>query len=205
MSAREPALKQPETFEISEENLKLAKSIIAKYPHGKQRSAVIPVLDLVQRQAGGWLPVVAMNAVADLLEIPYIKVYEVASFYTMFNLKPIGENFIQVCRTTPCWLRGSDEITKICKSKLGIEVGENTPDGKFTLHEVECLGACVNAPMVQVNDDYYEDLSSDIMGKIIDDLSDGREVKVGTQISRQTSAPIGGLTTLKDIEKKDGK
>ena len=193
---RIPAKEQPKNFKISEENLKKAKKIIANYPKGKQRSAVIPVLDLVQRQAGGWLPVAAMDEVAKLLDMPYMKVYEVATFYSMFNLKPVGKHFIQVCRTTPCWLRGSDDITNSCKEKLGIGIGETTKDGKFTLTEVECLGACVNAPMVQINDDYYEDLTADSMGHLIDKLAEGKKVHIGTQIKRQTSAPSSGQTTL---------
>ncbi len=200
MSARNFAKNQPENFTLSADSLKKAKAIIAKYPEGKQQSAVIPILDIVQRQAGNWLPVPAMNAVADMLDMAYIRVYEVASFYTMFNLEPVGENFIQVCRTTPCWLRGSDDITKICKKKLGIKAGETTKDGKFTLVEVECLGACVNAPMVQINDDYYEDLLPETMEKIIDNLSQGNRIKCGSQIKRHNSAPESGLTTLTEQE-----
>lgn len=184
--------KQEQAFEFSAENLKKAKEIIAKYPDGKQKSALLPLLDVAQRQAGGWLPVPVMDYVADFLSIPAIRVYEVASFYTMYNLKPVGKNFIQVCRTTTCWLRGSDEITNKCKSKLGVESGETTKDGEFTLVEVECLGACVNAPMVQVNDDYFEDLTPEIMEKMIDDMASGKDLKVGSQIGRQCSAPVDG-------------
>jgi len=200
MASRQPAVKQPESFEISAANIKKIKAIIAKYPKGKERSAVIPALDIVQRQAEGWLPVPAMNAVAELLNITYIRVYEVASFYSMFNLEPVGKYFIQVCRTTPCWLRGSDKLTKVCKDKLDIEKGGTSKDGKFTLVEVECLGACVNAPMVQINDDYYEDISPEIMKNIIDDLANDKKVKIGTQIDRQHSAPVGGPTTLKEVK-----
>jgi len=200
MASRQPAVKQPESFEISAANVKKIKAIIAKYPKGKERSAVIPALDIVQRQAEGWLPVPAMNAVADILNITYIRVYEVASFYSMFNLEPVGTYFIQVCRTTPCWLRGSDKITNKCKDKLNIEKNGTSKDGKFTLVEVECLGACVNAPMVQINDDYYEDITPEIMESIIDDLSNDKKVKIGTQIDRQNSAPVGGPTTLKEVK-----
>jgi len=201
---REPAKTQPKSFKFSTANLKKAKEIIKKYPKGRQQSALIPLLDIAQRQAGGWVPVPAMDAIAELLDIAYIRVYEVASFYSMFNLEPVGKNFIQVCRTTPCWLRGADEITKTCKKKLGVDIGGTTEDGKFTLTEVECLGACVNAPMVQINDDYFEDLEPKIMEKIIDDLSAGKKVNVGSQIKRQTSAPVGELTSLTKYAKKKG-
>ncbi len=205
MAARHPAVEQPDDFVISAANLKKIKAIIAKYPKGRQRSAVIPALDIVQRQAGGWIPVPAMNAVAELLDMPYIRVYEVASFYSMFNLSPVGEYFIQVCRTTPCWLRGSDKLTNHCKKKFGIEIGQTTADKKFTLVEVECLGACVNAPMVQINDDYYEDLSEENFDALLDNLAGGKKVKIGTQVDRMHSAPVGGLTTLTAVESKPKK
>ena len=139
-----------------------------------------------------------MEVIADMLDMASIRVYEVATFYTMFNLKPVGKHLIQVCRTTPCWLRGSDGLTEACKKKLGIGLKETTKDGKFTLVEVECLGACVNAPMVQVNDDFYEDLTPKTMEKLIDDLGAGKPTKVGPQINRLNSAAEGGATTLKD-------
>ena len=183
-------------FVFTAENLERARHIIAKYPPGRQASAVIPLLDLAQRQNDNWLPRVAMDYVADLLEMPRIRVYEVASFYTMFNRSPVGRHFVQVCATTPCWLRGSDEITGACRRKLGIEPGETTADGQFTLVEVECLGACVNAPMVQINDDYYEDLDAAGMEAIIDALKRGETPTPGPQIARQTSAPATGPTTL---------
>jgi NADH-quinone oxidoreductase subunit E len=185
-------IEQPASFEFSKENLKIANDIVAKYPEGRQRSALLPLLDLAQRQNDNWLPRAALDYIADFLKLPAIKVYEVATFYTMFHLEPIGENFIQVCRTTPCWLRGADELTKKCEKKLGIGLGETTNDGKFSLIEVECLGACVNAPMVQINDDYFEDLTPESMEKIIDDLSAGKKVTIGSQIGRQCSAPVGG-------------
>lgn len=177
-------------FEFNKANLKKAKEIIAKYPEGKQRSALLPLLDIAQRQNDNWLPVPVMDYVAEFLDLAPIRVYEVATFYTMFNTKPVGKNFIQVCRTTPCWLRGSDNITNACKNKLGIEIGETTEDGKFSLIEVECLGACVNAPMVQINDDYFEDLDEKLMVEIIDDLSAGKKIKIGSQTGRQCSAPV---------------
>ncbi len=159
-------------FAFTPETLARAEKAIAKYPEGRQASAVLPLLDLAQRQNGNWLSQAAMDYVAGLLDMPPIRVYEVASFYTMFNLKPVGEHHIQVCTTTPCWLRGSEGVVHACKKKLGIEMGETTPDGKFTLHEVECLGACVNAPVVQINDDYHENLTPEAMEKIIDTLKE---------------------------------
>ena len=186
-----------DAFTFTPENLSRAKTIIAKYPEGRQASAVIPLLDIAQRQSGNWLPVEAMNYVADLLEMPRIKIYEVATFYTMFNKDKVGKNFIQICTTTPCWLRGSDQIKKTCRDKLGINPGETTTDGKFTLVEVECLGACVNAPMVQINDDYYEDLTPEIMGKLIDDLAAGKKPSIGSQTGRRGSCAQNGPTSLK--------
>jgi len=149
-----------------------------------------------QKQAGGWLPEAAIRHVADMLGMAHIRVLEVATFYTMFNLEPVGEHFIQVCGTTPCALRGAEDLIKVCKKRIG-EQREVSKDGKFSWLEVECLGACVNAPMVQINDDYYEDLTPELLEKLMDDLAGGKEVKVGPQIERQYSAPAGGLTTLK--------
>lgn len=188
---------QPESFEFSSENYEKAKEYIAKYPAGRQASAVLPLLDLAQRQSNGWLPKAAMDHVASILGMAPIRVYEVASFYTMFNLAPVGEFFVQVCTTTPCWLRGSDHIMGACKNKLGIGHGETSEDGKFTVLEVECLGACANAPMVQINDDFYEDLDGGLMENLLDNLAAGNLVKKGSQTGRQGSAPIEGLTTLK--------
>jgi len=162
-------------FSFSSENIARAKDIISQYPEGRQESAVLPLLDIAQRQNGNWLSLSSMDYVASFLGMPPVRVYEVASFYTMFNLKPVGEYLIQVCTTTPCWLRGSDMIVQVCKDKLGIGIGDTTKDGKFTWVEVECLGACVNAPVVQINDDYYENLTVESMSKIIDDLANGRK------------------------------
>ena len=184
---------QAEPFCFSEANLAIAKKIVSKYPAEKKRSAVLPLLDLAQRQSGNWLPKHAMDYVAEMLGLAPIRVYEVASFFTMFNKEPVGEHFIQVCRTTPCWLRGSDRLTNFCKQKLGIDIGQTTNDEKFTLVEVECLGACVNAPMVQINDHYYEDLNEELLESILDDLASGKEPKVGSQIGRQCSAPINKI------------
>ena len=179
------------------ENLERAKAIIAKYPEGKQASACMPLLDLAQRQNAGWLPRAAMDSVADMLGMPRIRVYEVATFYTMYNKEPVGRHVIQVCTTTPCWLRGSDDVVRTCERKLGITVGQTTDDGQFTLREVECAGACVNAPVVQIGDDYYEDVGPEHMEAIIDALRRGETPKHGSQIGRTSSEPVGGPTTLK--------
>ena len=184
-----------EAFVFTHDNLALAERIVAKYPEGRQQSAVIPLLDLAQRQNGNWLPRAAMEYVAALLGMPPVRVYEVASFYTMFNLKPVGEHLVQVCTTTPCWLRGSADVVAACKSKLGIGIGETTPDGKFTLVEVECLGACVNAPVVQINDDYYEDLTAPSMGDVLDALGRGETPQAGSQTGRHGSCPEGETTS----------
>ena len=185
-----------DAFAFNSENQALVDRIIANYPPGRQASAVLPVLDLAQRQIGGWLSRAAMDHVAELLDMAQIRVYEVATFYTMFNLKPVGRNLIQVCRTTPCWLRGADQLAEACKRKLGIDLKETTADGKFTLVEVECLGACVNAPVVQINDDFYEDLDPPKLEKLLTALASGEPLTPGSQIGRQGAAPVGGPTTL---------
>ncbi|XP_071498590.1 NADH dehydrogenase [ubiquinone] flavoprotein 2, mitochondrial-like [Diadema antillarum] len=190
-------------FEFTPENMKRVNDIIANYPDGHKAAAVIPVLDLAQRQHG-WTPISAMNKVADILDMPKMRVYEVATFYTMFNRNPVGKYHIQICTTTPCMLRDSDSILDIIKSKLGIKVGETTKDKMFTLTEVECLGACVNAPMVQINDNYYEDLSVKDMTEIIDDLKAGRTPKAGPRRKRFASEPEGGLTSLTEPPKGPG-
>ena len=196
MAVRRLAAEQPKSFSFDKKNEEWAKKQIAKYPEGRQASAVIPLLWQAQKQAGGWLPEAAIRHVADLLGMAHIRVLEVATFYTMFNLEPVGEHFIQVCGTTPCALRGAEGLIKVCKKRIG-EQREVSKDGKFSWLEVECLGACVNAPMVQINDDYYEDLTPELLEKLMDDLAAGKGVKVGPQIERQYSAPAGGLTTLK--------
>lgn len=197
--AQNSPVEQPERFEFTPENLAKAKAHIAKYPPGRQASAVLPLLDLAQRQHDNWLPRAAMDYVADMLDMAHIRVYEVATFYSMFNLRPVGRHFFQICTTTPCWLRGSDEVVKACEHKLGIGIGETTPDGQFTLTEVECLGACVNAPIIQVNDDFYEDLDGAATGKLIDALRRGEVPAPGSARHRQTSGPEGGPMTLKDL------
>jgi len=185
-------------------NAEAAKIIIARYPEGRQASAVMPLLDLAQRQVGeetntqGWLPIPVMERVARQLGMAYIRVLEVASFYTMYNLAPVGRYHVQVCGTTPCMLRGSDDVFAACKNH-GLQKGKTTPDGLFTLTEVECLGACANAPMVQINDDNFEDLDYDRMTAVLDALARGESPKPGPQIDRQTSAPEGGPTVLKEM------
>jgi NADH-quinone oxidoreductase E subunit len=196
MSENAAAAVQPDSFEFSAANLERARKIIAKYPPGRQQSAVLPLLDLAQRQHDNWLPRAAMDAVAALLDMPRIRVYEVASFYTMFHKQPVGTWFLQVCTTTPCWLRGSDEVLAACRRKLGIGPGEVTEDGKFGITEVECVGACVNAPVVQVNDDNYEDLDGARMEALLDKLSRGEVPPRGPTIARRNAAPVGGAVTL---------
>lgn len=192
-------------FAFTDENLAKAKTIIARYPDGRQRSAVMPLLDLAQRQVGaetqtqGWLPVPVIEYVAAMLDMPYIRAYEVASFYTMYNLAPVGRYHVQVCGTTPCLLRGSDDVMAACANK-GLVKGKTTPDGLFTLTEVECMGNCANAPMVQINDDNFEDLDYDRTIGILEALAAGENPKPGTQIpGRHTSEPEGGPTTLKQM------
>jgi NADH-quinone oxidoreductase subunit E len=187
---------QPASFAFTPENLARAKAHIAKYPTGRQASAVLPLLDLAQRQSGGWLPKAAMDYVAEMLQMAPIRVYEVATFYTMLNLRPVGRYLLQACTTTPCWLRGSEEVVAACRKKLGIGIGETTADGMFTLVEVECLGACVNAPVLQVNDDYYEDLDGPLTEQLIDALREGRPPPSGSLTGRRGSEPVGGRTTL---------
>ncbi|GEN98847.1 NADH dehydrogenase [Novosphingobium sediminis] len=189
-------------FAWSAENAEKAKTIIARYPAGRQRSAVMPLLDLAQRQVGaeentqGWLPIPVMEYVAKQLDMPIIRVVEVATFYTMYNIAPIGRFHVQVCGTTPCMLRGSDDILAACKAR-GLHKGHTTDDGVFTLTEVECMGNCASAPMVQINDDNYEDLTAADMTRILDDLAAGKQPKTGTQApGRHTVEPLGGPTTL---------
>ena len=176
-------------FEWSEENFSKAKNIIGKYPNGRQQSAVIPLLDLAQRQNKGWLNKKAIERVAETLSMSFIRVLEVATFYSMFNLEPIGKNYIQICRTTPCWLRGSDKLSKVARDITGCRLGETSNDKKFTVVEVECLGACCNAPMVQINDDYYEDLDESNFRNLLNNLMKDTKVKKGSQIGRQSSDP----------------
>jgi NADH-quinone oxidoreductase subunit E len=195
MSVRRLAEDQPASFAFTADNLAWAKDRIAKYPEGRQASAVISLLWRAQEQSGGWLPQKAIEHVAELLGMARIRVLEVATFYTMFNLAPVGKFHVQLCGTTPCMLRGSDALKKLCHDRIGGEL-EVTADGNFSWIEVECLGACVNAPMAQINYDYYEDLTPASFEKILDDLAAGHSPKPGPQVDRQLSAPVGGPTTL---------
>jgi len=176
-------------FEWSEENFLKVKKIIANYPSGREQSAIIPLLDLAQRQNKGWLNKKAIEKVAETLSMSFIRALEVATFYSMFNLVPVGKNYIQICRTTPCWLRGSDKLFKVAKEVTGCKMGETSSDNKFTVIEVECLGACCNAPMIQINDDYYEDLDEKNFRDLLNNLKNNKEIKKGSQIGRTTSHP----------------
>ena len=191
-----PESEQPKHFAFTDENRKKVEAIIARYPAGRQASAVLPLLDLAQRQHDNWLPQKAIEHVAGILDMATIRVYEIATFYAMFNLAPVGKYFIQLCGTTPCWLRGSDEVKAAIREELGIGMGESTPDGLFSTIEVECLGACVNAPMVQINDDYYEDLDKERMKALLQAFKRGETPKPGPQSGRMSSEPAGGPTTL---------
>ena len=204
---------QPESFAFRD--TAQVDDIISRYPKGKQRSATMPLLDLAQRQVaedgknatppyGGWIPRAAMDEIARMLDLPPIKVYEVASFYSMYNLAPVGKYLLQVCTTTPCALCGSGKIVEAAEEFLGIHMGESTADGRFTMMEVECLGACVNAPMMQVNDDFYEDLTPENTKKLLLDLAQDRPVSVGSQQGRKCSMAITGPTTLEEQAKKAG-
>lgn len=198
MAVRRIAEQQPESFAFSAENVAWAEQLIAKYPEGRQASTVISLLWKAQEQEG-WVSEPAIRAVAEMLDMPRIRVLEVATFYTMFHLEPVGDiAHIQVCRTTPCWLRGSDRISDVCRNRIHPEQNHRSADGEFSWEEVECLGACVNAPMIQIVPDTYEDLTEESFEKLLDDLAAKRPVKPGTQIDRQYSAPIGGPTTLTD-------
>jgi NADH-quinone oxidoreductase subunit E len=192
------------SFAWTKENQKKANEILGRYPKGREQSASLPLLDLAQRQVGadtntqGWLPVPVIEFVARAIGVPYMRVYEVATFYTMFNMAPVGRYHVQVCGTTPCMLAGSDDVLAACKSR-GLSKGHTTPDGLFTLTEVECLGACANAPMVQINDDNYEDLDYDRTTAILEALAAGKTVPAGSQTGRRDSCPAGGPTTLKEM------
>jgi len=186
---------QPASFAFSAANHSLAKQIIGRYPAGRQQSAVLPLLDLAQRQEG-WLSLAAMQVVGEMLDMAAMRVYEIATFYTMYNLKPVGRHHVQVCTNLPCRLRGADDVMAACRKALGVGLGETTPDGQFTLAEAECLGACVNAPMAWIGDEFYEDLDSDSMTRILEALKRGETPKPGSQTGRQTSAPWRGLTSL---------
>lgn len=203
MSARHLAKEQPENFEFDANFAALAQKRIAMYPEGKQASAIVPLLWFAQKQHDNWIPEAALRHIGDLLDMAYIRVLEVVTFYTMFNLAPVGKHFVQFCGTTPCWLNGANKIKDACKDVIG-EENTISHDGEFSWLEVECLGACVNAPMVQINDDYYEDLDEDSFKQLLADLKAGNPTKIGPQTDRENSAPLGGNTTLIDNTLYDG-
>ena len=178
-----------DNFEWSKDNFEKISNILKKYPSNKIQSAVIPLLDLAQRQNKGWLSKNSMEKVAETLSMSYIRVLEVATFYSMFNLEPIGKNFVQICRTTPCWLRGSDKLSKVAQEVCNTQIGDTSDDKKFTVVEVECLGACCNAPMIQINDEYYEDLDEENFRQLLIDLKSNKPIKIGSQIGRKSSQP----------------
>jgi len=192
-----PPEQQPKDFSFSKDNLEWAKKQIAKYPEGRQQSAIIPLLWRAQEQHEGWLPEAAIRYVTEMLDMAHIRGLEVATFYTMFNLVPVGKVHVQLCGTTPCRLRGADDLEHVCRKRMGDQM-HVTEDGKFSWVEVECLGACVNAPMVQIGSDFYEDLTPESFEKILDQFAAGKTPKPGPQIDRQLSAPVGGPTTLTD-------
>ena len=200
MSIKKISKQQPETFEFSEENLIISRKIISKYPDGKQQSAVMSLLYLVQNQNQNWIPLVAMKYIANLLKMPYIKVYEVATFYSMYNLSPVGKFFYQVCTTTPCMLRGAYKLVDVCKKKISNKENEISSDGNSSWMEVECLGACINAPMIQINDEYYEDLDEKKLENIIEQTMKGKTPKPGSYRGRVNSEPENNRTTLVGIK-----
>ncbi|SRR5579883_62365 len=204
MSVRRLADEQPESFAFTPENEEKCAEILKKYPEGRQASAVIALLWLAQKQNDFWLPRAAIEKVAQMLGLPDIRVLEIATFYTMFNLAPVGRFHVQMCGTTPCVLAGSDAIKAILRRRIG-EEGKVTPGGMFSWAEVECLGACCNAPMVQINEDYYEDLTPENFEALLDDLAAGRTVKTGSQTGRVSSEPVGGLTSLTSLYGPDGR
>ena len=196
MSLKKISKDQPESFEFNNKSLEAAKKIISNYPNGKQQSAVMALLYIAQRQNDNWIPLSAMKYIAKMLEMPYIKVYEVATFYTMYNLAPVGDYFFQVCTTTPCMIRGAYKLVDVCKKKISEKESEITENGKASWMEVECLGACVNAPMVQINDDYFEDLNEEKLEKIIDQINKNQKPKPGSYRGRLSSEPENIRKTL---------
>ena len=198
------ASNQPNSFKFSKENEAEIKRVIAKYPKGRQASAVMPLLDLAQRQHENWIPMKAIELIASKLDMAEIRVLEVATFYTMFNLKPVGQFFLQACTTTPCWLRGSDEMMRAIKDRYNISSGETSACERFSLLEVECLGACVNAPILQVNDDFYEDLDYQTTSDLLESLEAGAPLPVGSVLGRSGSEATEGATTLASVKFKKG-
>ena len=200
MSLRRPAKDQPETFEFSSSSMEEANKIVLKYPEGKQQSAVMALLYIAQKQNDNWIPLAAMKYIAKFLEMPYIKVYEVATFYTMYNLSPVGKYFVQVCTTTPCMIRGANKIVEACKEKISDKENELLKDKNCSWMEVECLGACVNAPMMQINDNYYEDLDKEKTIEIFDKILKGEDPKPGSYRGRLNTEPENNRKTLMDVK-----
>ena len=196
MSIKKISKEQPESFEFNEKSKDVAKKIISNYPEGKQQSAVMALLYIAQRQNNNWIPLAAMKYIAKFLDMPYIKVYEVATFYSMYNLAPVGEYFFQVCTTTPCMLRGAYKLVDVCKNKISENENEVSKNGKMSWMEVECLGACVNAPMMQINDDYFEDLDQEKFEKIVEKIAQGKKIEPGSYKARKSSEPENNRTTL---------
>ena len=200
MSLRKPAKEQPEKFEFNQESLAAAKEMVSNYPEGKQQSAVMALLYIAQKQNSNWIPLAAMKYIGRFLDLPYIKVYEVATFYTMYNLAPVGKYFIQVCTTTPCMIRGAYKLVEACKEKISENENELSKDQSCSWMEVECLGACVNAPMLQINDDYYEDLDKEKTLKILDKILTGEIPKPGSYRGRKNNEPENNRKTLMDLK-----
>tara|TARA_B100000401_G_scaffold344249_1_gene242257 strand:- start:273 stop:881 length:609 start_codon:yes stop_codon:yes gene_type:complete len=200
MSIKKISKDQPEDFEFTEKSKEVAKKIISNYPEGKQQSAVMALLYIAQRQNNNWIPLSAMKYIAKYLDMPYIKVYEVATFYTMYNLAPVGKYFFQVCTTTPCMLRGAYKLVDVCKNKISKNENEISKDGKISWVEVECLGACVNSPMMQINDDYFEDLDEQKLEKLIENIKQDKKIEPGSYKGRKSSEPENNRSTLMDIK-----
>ena len=200
MSLKKPAKNQPENFEFNSGSLEEANKIISKYPKGKQQSAVMALLYIAQKQNDNWIPLAAMKYIGKLLDMPYIKVYEVATFYSMYNLAPVGKYFVQVCTTTPCMIRGANHLVEACKEKISQNESELSSDKNCSWIEVECLGACVNAPMMQINDDYYEDLDKNKTLKILDKILNGETPKPGSYRGRVNNEPENNRKTLMDLK-----
>ena len=200
MSLRKPSKEQPERFEFNSKSLEAAKAIISKYPDDKQQSAVMALLYIAQKQNDNWIPLAAMKYIAKFLDMPYIKVYEVATFYTMYNLAPVGKYFVQVCTTTPCMIRGAYKLVDACKEKISKKENQLSDNNSCSWMEVECLGACVNAPMMQINDDYYEDLDKEKTLKILDQILNGETQKPGSYRGRVNNEPENNRKTLMDLK-----
>ncbi len=198
MSLKKVSKSQPKVFEFNEQSLKAVEKVISNYPKNKQKSAVMPLLYIAQKQNDNWIPLAAMKLIAKTLEMPYIKVYEVATFYSMYNLAPVGKYFFQVCTTTPCMIRGAYKLVDICKKKISENESEISKDGKSSWLEVECLGACVNAPMIQINEDYFEDLNSEKLEKIIEKINNNEKPNPGSYRGRLSSEPENMRKTLLD-------